>query len=315
MWLFTPFGFFSIVRKPGEEELCIRARDRKDLENLKERYLPQSGGIIMTDVADYPCRMYAHPQDVALAMAEITEDIDYGNFKSEVMKEQGMRREGIYMRVWSAMLDAEPTDHSRRRRDAWRREDEKKGRRWSSSSAYSGQGRLYDAWDDWGDDWGFGRGRGGSGRGNGGRELAPVTPIRRNDSPGEIHLSDEDITIIDEDDRGDTEPAIRASDGLDKHCSGNCHYCGQYDEDGGCHLGLLHSYDIEKEERQDEEGVFLGRETEEVRRFIADSGFFRDQDEPKNGKGNAKSKSKSKKKGKGKNRGKSHPQKRFTQRF
>jgi hypothetical protein len=27
MWILTPEGFFSIVQKPGEEQLSVRARD------------------------------------------------------------------------------------------------------------------------------------------------------------------------------------------------------------------------------------------------------------------------------------------------
>ncbi|MBI4704877.1 MAG: hypothetical protein HY744_27550 [Deltaproteobacteria bacterium] len=40
MWLFTSFGFFSVVQKPGEEGLTVRARVRSDLERPREQYLP-----------------------------------------------------------------------------------------------------------------------------------------------------------------------------------------------------------------------------------------------------------------------------------
>jgi hypothetical protein len=48
VWLLTPFGFFSIVRKPDDvdvETLTIRARVKSDLEVLREHYLPSLGKI------------------------------------------------------------------------------------------------------------------------------------------------------------------------------------------------------------------------------------------------------------------------------
>ena len=37
MWLFTTIGFFSVVRKPGETKLTVRARVAADLARLTER--------------------------------------------------------------------------------------------------------------------------------------------------------------------------------------------------------------------------------------------------------------------------------------
>ena len=42
MWLFTPIGFVSAVRKPGEQVLTVRARAPGDLENLRDTYMPTS---------------------------------------------------------------------------------------------------------------------------------------------------------------------------------------------------------------------------------------------------------------------------------
>ncbi len=36
MWLFTKFGFFSVVQKPGEARLTVRARVAADLERLTD---------------------------------------------------------------------------------------------------------------------------------------------------------------------------------------------------------------------------------------------------------------------------------------
>lgn len=42
MWLFTKFGFFSIVQKDHDQRiiLTIRSRTREDLDRLHNHYLP-----------------------------------------------------------------------------------------------------------------------------------------------------------------------------------------------------------------------------------------------------------------------------------
>lgn len=291
MWIFTTFGFFSVVKKRGDKDFCIRARAKKDLENLKERYLPQAGDIIPTEVADYPFRMYAPPEDVALAMAEITSDIDYDNFKSEVMRTQGLKRETTYARVWSVMLDVEETSHSARRSAAWRKDDEKKG--------WSGQEHFDRDWYDW--DWGFDR----SGKKDGGR-VSSVTPIRRETFKPELQfgrpisegrscvgdqgcepcipLCGDDITILDgDDDEGYEEVLLAESYGENGSCSGNCDYCGQYDDDDGCHLGLLNIHrantggDYDSLEDDTSPAIYLDREREQVERFVLDAGLHREE--------------------------------------
>lgn len=62
MWLFTTFGFFSVVRKPGEPILAMRARARDDLDRLRERCLPELGPTIAGGGTDYPCRAVVRQQ-------------------------------------------------------------------------------------------------------------------------------------------------------------------------------------------------------------------------------------------------------------
>lgn len=45
MWLVTIIGFFSIVQKPGQAGLTIRARVAADLDRLREQYLPTLSSI------------------------------------------------------------------------------------------------------------------------------------------------------------------------------------------------------------------------------------------------------------------------------
>ncbi len=107
MWLFTNFGFFSVVQKPGDAILTIRARVRADLDRLRSGYLPQLGETRAGEGTDYPYRASASHAEVAAAMARIAEDIDYSNFKSKVSKTQGQRRSHAYMAVWDALYDLE----------------------------------------------------------------------------------------------------------------------------------------------------------------------------------------------------------------
>jgi hypothetical protein len=108
MWLMTPSGFFSIVQKPEDEQagtLTIRARVRGDLERLRETCLPGMGEIVANSGTDYRYRARAPRAEVASAMARIVNDIQYGNFKDEVAREQGKERAGFYGKVWEVLYD------------------------------------------------------------------------------------------------------------------------------------------------------------------------------------------------------------------
>lgn len=108
MWVIATTGFYSIVRKPGDSQFCVRARVRKDLVDLKKKYLPAMSKIIDTDNSDYRYRAYADRHDVGEALAAMATDIDYSNFKDEVKRLQGPGRAGIYMRIWTALLSLQP---------------------------------------------------------------------------------------------------------------------------------------------------------------------------------------------------------------
>ena len=107
MWIVTDFGFFSVVQKPGDEKdgmLTVRARVKGDLERLREEYLPSLGSITESRTNDYRFRARAPRSDVAAAMAQAVDSIRYDNFKSQVRKTQGAKRETILHGVWHALL-------------------------------------------------------------------------------------------------------------------------------------------------------------------------------------------------------------------
>lgn len=109
MWLFLPFGFYSVVQKrPADPFLTVRVRGVADLDTLRER-IPALGPTILGGGTDYPARATISHADFAAGMAAISASIDYGNFKSKVGAVEGNRRHDVYMRVWSVLrgLEAE----------------------------------------------------------------------------------------------------------------------------------------------------------------------------------------------------------------
>lgn len=107
MWLLTPTGFFSIVRKPQDAAagtLTVRSRVRADLDGLRDTLLPELGPTIENAGTDYRYRATAPKAAVAKAMAAMVEGLDYSNFKNAVAKSQGSQREHLYHEVWHTLF-------------------------------------------------------------------------------------------------------------------------------------------------------------------------------------------------------------------
>lgn len=122
MWLITAIGFFSIVQKSTDKAnntLTVRARVRKDLEALRQHYLPGLGDIQESSANDYRFRATAPRTEVAHAMFDMAEALNYNNFKAEVAKMQGHKRASLYHDVWENLCQLqtgnwnEPVRHPR----------------------------------------------------------------------------------------------------------------------------------------------------------------------------------------------------------
>ena len=103
MWLFTTQGFYSVVahrEDPGT--LIVRARTAEDIEALREQ-IPDIEPFEDAG-ADYRHRAYVSRAEWLAAVAQLTADIDYDNFKSEVAREQGHERARLYGHVWGELL-------------------------------------------------------------------------------------------------------------------------------------------------------------------------------------------------------------------
>jgi hypothetical protein len=118
MWLFTKYGFFSAVcarqgdGKQGQpvdtKRIMVRARVRKHLEALRERF-PNCLGDCEVHAftgSDYAFRIFVDKSVWSQVVLGLNEELDYGNFKSEVARFQGQDG-AAYERslhdVWSVM--------------------------------------------------------------------------------------------------------------------------------------------------------------------------------------------------------------------
>ena len=102
MWIYTQFGFFSAVKKKNTDFITIRARVKKDLENLKVHYGAVMSDIVATKNTDYPYRAAMWPDKFVELVTKIAADVTYDNFKDRVMDTQGIAREEVYADVWLA---------------------------------------------------------------------------------------------------------------------------------------------------------------------------------------------------------------------
>jgi hypothetical protein len=118
MWLFTKYGFYSAVcARQGDgghgqpvdpNRIMVRARLRKHLEALKGQFPDLLGGSEIKEFAgtDYAFRIFVDKPVWSQVLVDLTEDMDYDNFKSEVARFQG--RDGAdyehsLHEVWSVM--------------------------------------------------------------------------------------------------------------------------------------------------------------------------------------------------------------------
>lgn len=106
MWLFTTAGFFSVVQKPNQEHLTVRAHVAADLERLREKYMPDLGPT-EPETVDYPFRAHISREAFCKGMAKLVEEINYSDFQTEVVRMMGFSREHVYTEVWDVLHQLE----------------------------------------------------------------------------------------------------------------------------------------------------------------------------------------------------------------
>lgn len=105
MWIFTDTGFVSAVRKYDRPDvITVRARDRESLEALTAS---TGDEIAHSPQGDYPYRAFVKPEAFTKWVAEMSADISYDNFKSQVAHTRGYHYTHALHDVWVAMLQTE----------------------------------------------------------------------------------------------------------------------------------------------------------------------------------------------------------------
>ena len=109
MWFFCRAGVFSAVMKGKRDEVVVRARVRADLKRLRKEYdgsneVPGMGPIVETPKQDYPFRASFTRAAFAWLLFHVAHGVDYPNFKSMVLQEQGAERERVYHEVWATLM-------------------------------------------------------------------------------------------------------------------------------------------------------------------------------------------------------------------
>jgi len=101
MWIFTTVAFFSVVqKKPEDSFLTVRVRVASDLDSLRAQFMPQLSATIKGGGTDYPFRATISHRDFAAGLSKMGGAIHYNNFKTEVGRRMGRRREQAYHKVW-----------------------------------------------------------------------------------------------------------------------------------------------------------------------------------------------------------------------
>ena len=109
MWIMTTDGFYSVVKKPGQEkEVTVRSRVKTDLEKLLNKL--NSEKTIQERVGtDYPFRVLMSQTDWADYLQKTAMDIEYDNFKNTLDSSDHHRHEA-YFNCWSALTSLEKED-------------------------------------------------------------------------------------------------------------------------------------------------------------------------------------------------------------
>lgn len=103
MWIFTDFGFFSIVaHRSREGVVLVRGRVEEDLREFAKR-AGSPEGVFEDQWADYRYRLEVPSEVAAKVISDEMKSMDYDNFKAHVSETQGLGRESIYAEVWATL--------------------------------------------------------------------------------------------------------------------------------------------------------------------------------------------------------------------
>jgi len=114
MWLCTKIGFYSIVKKGTPGTWQIRARVRKDLQNLVA--VAKIGvSPIETPDGDYHWRIVVNAPQMARVFEILALSIDYPNFKNCIAQTPDQQQKlNAYHNFWRDMLTVQHQQKTRK---------------------------------------------------------------------------------------------------------------------------------------------------------------------------------------------------------
>lgn len=115
MWLFTKYGFFSVVRSAlNQTDMMIRARKREHLVNLQSTYLTTLGQykIRSSRDTDYKYRLIVPKYEIKWLMTSLAKELNYCNFKDEAKKLHDPDYSKALGDVWERMLELQESNAS-----------------------------------------------------------------------------------------------------------------------------------------------------------------------------------------------------------
>jgi hypothetical protein len=105
MWIFSETGFVSAVRKSENPDvITVRSRDRESLEPIAAHAGVE---IAQSPYGDYPYRAFVKPEVFTSWLSEVSDSLDYDNFKNHMAHTRGYDYAHHLGSVWSVMLDTE----------------------------------------------------------------------------------------------------------------------------------------------------------------------------------------------------------------
>ncbi len=120
MWIACVDGFFStVIDKMEPGRMLIRARCKRDVQNLYNRYrkaCPSMRKPTGDETRDYRWRLSISKRDWVKLAAELASEVDYPNFKSAVHdRPDQANKNGPYLEIWST-IHAVQVDEERHNR-------------------------------------------------------------------------------------------------------------------------------------------------------------------------------------------------------
>lgn len=108
MWLFTKYGFYSIVQDEKDKNIFkVRARKKGDLQELKSNLKDVSDCSIHQDLkADYRFRIFINSKQFQSLMIHFTNSLDYTDFKNSIYENKSQKDKlDSYHKVWDVMYE------------------------------------------------------------------------------------------------------------------------------------------------------------------------------------------------------------------